>query len=183
MRLSNSRDPDELCYPFIHETSWLCDYELLTDELCAQIGAVLAVWPDEWDDLREDLERLQPLVFHANGSIRGRMALQESDLCWLKSRLQHYRHQLVSSPQGFVLPRGSAPVPQLHAVRSNCKKAIRALVRVSEEGREVADILPRFLNILCNFSFTLTLVVNQRRGEAETEFVSLSYGPLKPGAG
>lgn len=183
MSIANSRDLDELCYPFIHETSWLCDYELLTDELCAQIGAVLAALPNEWDDLRQDLEQLQPLVLHANGSIRGRLALKEADLVWLKSRLQHYRQQLVVPPQGFVLPRGSAPVPQLHIVRSNCKKAIRALVRVSEEGREVADILPRFLNLFCNFSFTLTLVINQRRGEAETAFVSLSYGPVKPVSG
>jgi len=47
----------------------------------------------------------------------------------------------------------------------------------------VTDILPRFLNLLCNFSFTLTLVINQRRGEAETAFASLSYGPVKPASG
>jgi ATP:cob(I)alamin adenosyltransferase len=176
MSIANSRDLDELCYPFIHETSWLCDYELLTDELCAQIGAVLSALPVTCEDIYTDLERLQPLIFHANGSIRGRMALTEQDLVWLKSRLHHYRQQLRVPPRGFVLPRGTAPVPQLHAARSNCKKAIRALVRVSEEGRAVPDILPRFLNLLCNVCFTLTLVINQREGVTEIEFVSSSYG-------
>lgn len=179
MSLSSSRDLDELCYPFIHETSWLCDYELLTDELCAQVGAILAALPADAGDIGQDLERIQPLVFHANGSIRGRMALSEADLIWLKARLRHYRNQLLSLPESFVLPRGSAPVPQLHMARSNCKKAIRALVRVDQEGRDVPDILPRFLNLLCNVCFTLTLVINQRRGEDETPFVSLSYGPRK----
>ncbi len=177
MSITNSRDLDELCYPFIHEASWLCDYELLTDELCAQIGAVLAALPADSADIRQDLERLQPLVFHANGSIRGRMALDEADLVWLKARLQHYRSLLPSPPAGFVLPRGSDPVPQLHMARSNCKKAIRALVRVDQEGRTVPDILPRFLNLLCNVCFTLTLVINHRRGLDETAFGSLSYGP------
>jgi len=176
MSIANSRDMDELCYPFIHEHSWLCDYELLTDELCALIGSVMSVLPEDSHDVRQDLEQLQPLVFHANGSIRGKLALREIDLEWLKTRLHHYRQQLVSPPKGFVLPRGSAPVPQLHVVRSNCKKAIRALVRVEEEGRTIEDILPRFLNLLCNFSFTLTLFFNQQQNESETEFISQSYG-------
>lgn len=179
MSIANSRDPDELCYPFIHETSWLCDYELLTDELCAQVGAVLAELPEDAEDLRQDLEQLQPLVFHANGSIRGRLALSEADISWLKSRLHHYRQELGEPQKGFVLPRGQAPVPQLHGVRSNCKKAIRALVRVAEEGREVPEVLPRFLNLLCNFSFTLTLVINRRRGVEEVAFISRSYGPVR----
>jgi len=178
--ITNSKDLDELCYPFIHERSWLCDYELLTDELCAQVGAVLAELPEEAEDLRQDLEQIQPRIFHANGSIRGRLALSEADISWLKSRLHHYRRELGESQKGFVLPRGRAPVPQLHAMRSNCKKAIRALVRVAEEGRPVPEVLPRFLNLLCNFSFTLTLVINRRRGVEEVAFVSRSYGLAKP---
>lgn len=179
MSIQNSRDTDELCYPFIHENSWLCDYELLTDELCAQIGAVLAALPDDATDIAVDLEHLQPLVFHANGSVRGRLALEESDLAWIKARLCHYRELLTVAPKGFVLPRGAAPVPQLHAARSNCKKAIRALVRVEAEGRRIPAIVPRFLNVLCNLCFTLTLLVNQRRGKVETRFVSKSYGPVR----
>jgi hypothetical protein len=31
-------------------------------------------------------------------------------------------------------------------------------------------------NLMCNFFFVLTLVVNQRRGFAETYFTSKSYG-------
>jgi cob(I)alamin adenosyltransferase len=78
--------------------------------------------------------------------------------------------------QGFVLPRGHAPVPQLHQARSVAKKAIRALVRVDQEGIEVPLVLPRMCNLMCNFFFVLTLVVNQRRGFEETYFVSKSYG-------
>lgn len=78
--------------------------------------------------------------------------------------------------RGFVLPRGGAPVAQLHHARSCAKKAIRAMVRVDQEGIEVPLILPRLCNMMVNFFFVLTLVINQRRGIYEVPFVSKSYG-------
>jgi len=176
MPIKPSRDLDEVCYPFIHESSWLCDFESTTDELCGHVGAILAELPAEMDDLWQDLAHLQPLVFHVNGSIRGRLAIEEADLTWLKTRLHHYQAEVSERLKGFVLPRGAAPVAQLHLARSTCKKAIRCLVRVDAEGRAVPERLPRMLNLMCNFFFVLTLVINQRRGMAETPFISKSYG-------
>jgi ATP:cob(I)alamin adenosyltransferase len=167
---------DELCYPFIYETSSLCDFEVVTDELCGHIGAVLSLLPTEMSDIAQDLDRLQPLAFHLNGSIRGRLAIGEGDIEWLNERLVHYRTQVGASIKGFVLPRGDVPVPQLHLARSAAKKAIRAMVRVEQEGKTVPMELPRLCNLMCNFFFTLTLVINQRRGFVETPFVSKSYG-------
>lgn len=176
MTLKLSKNLDEVCYPFIQDASCLCDFEVVTDELCALIGGALAYLPDDMQDLRDDLERLQPLAFHVNGSVRGRLAVEEADLDWLKGRLSHYREEVAERLSGFVLPRGLPPVPQLHQARSAAKKAIRALVRVDQEGIEVPLILPRLCNLMCNVFFVLTLVVNQRRGVAETYFASKSYG-------
>ncbi len=176
MVLKLSKNLDEVCYPFIQDTSYLCDFEVVTDELCALIGGALAYLPDDMPDLRADLERLQPLAFHVNGSVRGRLAIEETDIEWLGARLTHYREEVAERLKGFVLPRGLPPVPQLHQARSAAKKAIRALVRVDQEGIEVPLILPRMCNLMCNFFFVLTLVVNQRRGFAERYFASKSYG-------
>jgi len=176
MPIKPSSNLDELCYPFIHETSCLCDFEVVTDELCTLIGMALSATPADMPDLSADLDRLQPLAFHLNGSIRGRLAVEESDLEWLGSRLHHYRDEVADRLQGFVLPRGTAPVPQLHQARSTAKKAIRALVRVDQEGLEVPAILPRLCNLMCNFFFILTLVVNKRRRLTEVPFTSKSYG-------
>ncbi len=173
------KNRDELCYPFIYETAALCDFEVVTDELCGHIGAALSLLPEaasSMQDIAQDLDRLQPLAFHVNGSIRGRLAIEESDIAWLQQRLSHYRDELGGKIQGFVLPRGQAPVPQLHLARSAAKKAIRCMVRVEQEGRAIPMVLPRMCNLMCNFFFTLTLVVNQRRGFIETPFVSKSYG-------
>ena len=170
------RNRDELCYPFIYETSSLCEFEVVTDELCGHIGAILSLMPTDMSDIAQDLDRLQPLAFHVNGSIRGRLAITEDDLRWLNERLVHYRAEVADRINGFVLPRGGVPVPQLHLARSAAKKAIRAMVRVEQEGKTVPMELPRLCNLMCNFFFTLTLVINQRRGVPETPIVSKSYG-------
>lgn len=180
MALKPTRNIDELCYPFIFETSSLCDFEVITDELCGHIGAVLSLLPPEMADMAQDLDHLQPLAFHVNGSIRGRLAVEEADIAWLQSRLDHYRNEVGEGIHGFVLPRGDMPVPHLHLARSAAKKAIRAMVRVDQEGKTVPPELPRLCNMMCNFFFTLTLVINQRRGHTETPFISKSYG--KPAA-
>ncbi len=172
-----SKNWDEVCYPFIHQTSYLCDFEVTTDELCALIGSAIAAMPDDMQDMRQDLETLQPLAFHINGSIRGRLAVTEDDQQWLLGRLQHYRTEVGEREHIFVLPRGTAPVPQLHQARSAAKKAIRCMVRVEEEGQKtVPDILPRMCNTLCNLFFLMTLAVNQRRGVEAVPFISKSYG-------
>lgn len=178
MSLTLGKNFDEICYPFIYEQSHLCDFEVITDELCAHIGAILSALPAEMGDLYQDLETLQPLAFHINGSIRGRLAVTEQDLDWVKARLHHYSEEVKDTRHTFVLPRGQAPVAQLNLARSACKKAIRALVRVDQEGIEVPMLVPRMCNALCNLFFIMTLVVNQRRGEKEVAFISKSYGKL-----
>ena len=168
---------DEMCYPFMYEQSMLCDFEVITDELCGHIGAMISHLPEDMPDIAADLEQIQPLAFHVNGSIRGRLAIAETDIQWLQGRLDHYRAEVAGRLEQFVLPRGTPPVPQLHLSRSACKKAIRIMVRLDqEEGKEIDMVLPRICNMLCNFFFVLTLVINQRRGLVEPEFVSRSYG-------
>jgi cob(I)alamin adenosyltransferase len=131
-------------------------------------------------DLVPDLERLQALALHVNGSIRGKLATTEADLDWLHLRYDHFRQEIEAREparlKSFVLPRGLLPVPQLHQARSTAKKAIRALVRVEEEAkREIPPEIPRFLNLLCNFCFLLTVLINQRRGGVDPCFISKSY--------
>lgn len=171
-----SQNLDELCYPFIYETSRLCDYEVVTDELCSHIGLVLALLPAGFDDIAADLDRLQPLAFHLNGSIRGRLAVEEADLAWLHGQLRHYKAETRDRVRGFVLPRGPLPVPHLHLARSAAKKAIRLMVRLEQEGIAVPEALPRLANLMCNFFFVLALAINLRLGVEETPFLSRSYG-------
>jgi len=174
--LKPSKNRDELCYPFIYESSYLCDFEVATDELCSHLGAIIGLIPDDCSDIAADLEQLQPLIYHLNGSIRGRLAIDENDLQWLLARYHHYQKEVADTIDGFVLPRGPQPSPQLHLARSAAKKAIRLMVRIDEEGIDVPDILHHFCNLLCNFFFVLALAINRRHGFCEQPFISKSYG-------
>jgi ATP:cob(I)alamin adenosyltransferase len=168
----------ELCYSYIYNPSWLTDYEVMTDELCAHLGMAISAASAEASlaDIVQDLEQLQPLAFHANGSIRGKMAVEETDIVWLHARHDHYRNEIGAERlQNFVLPRGTPPVPQLHLARAAANRAIRCLVRLEQEGREIPPLISRLLNLVCNVCFVLTVVVNQRRGVKEPVFISKSY--------
>jgi len=169
------KDWDEICYPFIHEPSHLCDFEVVTDELCSVIGGILSFLPNGNEDIFKDLSHLQPLCWHLNGSIRGRLAINDTDIGWVRDRLNHYR-EMTTPIKTFVLPRGPVPVPLVNSARSIAKKAIRAMVRVEEEGVEVPAILYLFCNLLCNYLFALTGLLNYRTGFKETPFQSKSYG-------
>jgi cob(I)alamin adenosyltransferase len=172
----------EICYAYIYDTSWLCDYEVASDELSTQLGMALSAAEADvaLTDLVPTLDRLQALTLHANGSIRGKLAVTKADLDWLRLCHGHYRQEVEANEperlKNFILPRGLPPVPELHQARSTAKKALRYLVRVEEEGcQEIHPEIPLFLNLLCNFCFLLTVIVNQRRGVAEPKFVSKSY--------
>ena len=175
MPLKPGKTIDEICYPFIYETSYLCDFEVVTDELCGLIGAVIALLPEKFNDIYQDLDTLQPLVFHLNGSIRGKLAVQEEDLNWLLQRYHHYKELTAECTNGFVLPCGPQPVAQLNQARSAAKKAIRSMVRIDQEGIEVPEVLHRFCNLMCNYFFVLILYINKTLNIQEVPFISKSY--------
>jgi cob(I)alamin adenosyltransferase len=176
MKLKMSRNIDEVCYPFIYEHSLKCDYEILTDSICRQLGGVIAELSTEFTELRVELETLQPLIYHLNGSIRGRCAITETDLEWLRGCYVRHKAATADAISGFVLPRGASPVAQLNAMSSDAKRAIRLMVRLNaEESVDIPDVLHRFCNVLCNYYFELTIVINQARGLREVPFKSQSY--------
>ena len=175
MALSKTRDLRELCYPFIFERKLTCDYEILTDELCCQIGAVLAQLPPQFLDVEADLQALQPLIYHLNGSVRGKNGIFEENLDWLKSRYDHYQAASGERVHGFVLPQGPLPVPTLHLCRCNAKKVVRMLVRLDEAGIALPPELPRFANLLANFFFVLTVYLKAQLDVVEVPYRSINY--------
>ncbi|KEQ19494.1 adenosyltransferase [Endozoicomonas numazuensis] len=182
MTLKKSKDIRELCYPFIYESSPLCDHEIITDEMCTTLGgAIYELEGDErFQDIYDFLSLLQPKIFNLNASIRGKQAIFEKDIEWLAGYFDRYQEEIAGRIKGFVLPRGPRPVQLLHSCRSQAKKAIRAMVAVDAKGIEVPDELHRFANMLCNLFFRLTVVINGRLGIKEPEYVSKSYQSRPP---
>ncbi len=162
------------CYPFMREKSCLVDYEIRTDSLTTRIGAVFPHLTDTDRIIMDDLRVIHPLCYHANGSVRGKLAISESDLQWLSSRYDYYVKETGDKTKQFVLPQGNEAAAALHIARSDAKKSYRALHKVSEE-RDVPDILFDFLGLLANFCFVMAVYVNQQNGMKEIPFESKSY--------
>ncbi len=78
-----SKELGEICYPFIYEDSPVCDFEITADELCSRIGLVLSMELDHFS--RDILTRMQPNIYHVNGSIRGKLAITEAEVDELKA--------------------------------------------------------------------------------------------------
>lgn len=70
----------------------------------------------------------------------------------------------------FVLPGGSAAAAQLHAARTVCRRAERAVVRLAAEDDELADVVLPYVNRLSDLLFTLARAANRRAGVEETEW-------------
>lgn len=176
---------DELCYPYIYEESLLCDYEILTDDLTRMVGWAindLGVLRQQYaknkelQTLENELNWLLPLCYHLNGSIRGELAITEENHQQLLENYRRFKTITEKSISGFVLPGGVSPVGVLNKCSSMSKQAIRLMVKINnEEQKEVAEILPKFANLLCNYFFTATVLINQVTGFKETPFISKSY--------
>lgn len=165
------------CYPFMREKSCLVDYEIRTDSLTTRIGDCISIVKKEQKlaEIKGILEQIQPLAYHANGSVRGRLAITEEDLVWLDSVYDDFVERGGEAIKQFVLPQGDGTATAIHICRSEAKKSYRALHKVSEE-REVPEILFQFLGLLANVFFVLSVEANKLTNVAEIPFVSKSYG-------
>ncbi|WP_343329890.1 hypothetical protein [Polaribacter staleyi] len=176
---------DELCYPFMYEESSLCDYEIETDQLTRMVAWAIDELSKlkleysnnkELENLAQELNWLLPLCYHLNGSIRGKLAITENDHQQLLAYYRNMKIIVKDDISGFVLPGGTSPVGILNQCSSLSKRAIRLMVIIhNKEKIEVADILPKFANLLCNYFFTATILINKITGFKETPFISKSY--------
>lgn len=164
----------------MREKSCLVDYEIRTDSLTTKIGACFPALQEDGkcQVVRDDLQKIQPMAYHANGSVRGKLAVSEEDVEWLSGRYDFYVEQAGEVIQQFLLPQGCKAAALLHSCRSEAKKSYRALHKVSEE-REVNEILFDFLGLLANVFFVMAVYTNKMQGAEEIPFISKSYPTKK----
>lgn len=171
------KDARFLCYPFMRESAATVDYEIRTDSLTTQIGLASSLTKDI-PKIYNDLMYLQEMAYHLNGSVRGKNAISEEDLNKLSSMYDFYVAEVKERIETFVLPQGTTAACVLHTCRSEAKKSVRALHKVSEE-RNVPDILFDYAHLLANVLFVMAVYVNKLEGMEEIPFISKSYPTKK----
>lgn len=171
------KDMRYICYPFMRESASTVDFEIRTDSLTTRIGEAISLTGDI-PELQRDLRYLQPMAYHLNGSVRGKIAVFAEDLEILSNLYDVYVAEVADSIGNFVLPQGTQAACTLHVCRSEAKKSVRALHKVSME-REVPEILFDYAQLLANVLFAMAVYANRKHGVEEIPFVSKSY-PTRP---
>ncbi|KAB2332457.1 hypothetical protein [Bacillus mesophilum] len=167
------KDNRFLCYPFMREAASTVDYEIRTDSLTTRIGEAASLTEDI-PKVHQDLMGLLPMAYHLNGSVRGKLAIAEEDLQALSSLYDEYAEEVKEEIKTFLLPQGTQAACVLHVCRSEAKKSVRALHKVSLE-RNVPEILFDYTHLLANVLFVMAVYVNKMNGVQEIKFTSKSY--------
>ena len=159
----------ECCaYSFLKEEDHRCDYEIATDQL-ASFFSITKHYVKHIE--QSDLVKLMEYVYHANGSIRGKCAIGEKEVQFLKTIYDKYFVEM----KHFVLPDGCIGASYLHKVRADVKAVIRIMYQIEREGFPIERTLFDFFNLLSNTCFMMCLYENQKEHYDEVEFVSRSY--------
>ncbi|RWR15271.1 hypothetical protein [Siminovitchia fortis] len=167
------KDLRYLCYPYMRESASTVDFEIRTDSLTTRIGLAASLTKDI-PVVHEDLMYLLPMVYHLNGSVRGNMAITQEDLSRLSEMYDVYVEEVKDQIDRFLLPQGTTAACVLHTCRSEAKKSVRALHKVSLE-QEVPKLLFDYTHLLANVLFVMSVYVNKLNGIEEIPFVSKSY--------
>ncbi len=141
--------------------SLIVELEGTNDELNSFIG--LARAKVSWDDMKEDLSRIQRDIFtmgeHIIKAGTGRSLTQEHTN-WLEERVEHYRRE-VGPIHLFVIQGGSQEAAFLHVARTVCRRYERMVV----SGKEVLEISPfvlSYANRLSSVLFMMAVASNKR---------------------
>ena len=164
---------DQRCcaYSFLKETSRQCDYEVASDELASLIAQAAHSVKHQ-----PELLKLCELVYHANGSIRGRLAIRNQDLGVARSAVCPSRRRK-TDPSRVLRAAGwlrGACVPHVRPA-SRRKAVLRIAYAIDPEEKPVSTILLDFWNLLSNVFFQMALKENRLEGVSEIPFVSRSY--------
>ncbi len=164
-----------LAYPFLYDKSsdLRCDFEILTDEISSMIGLLRSFVGDTY--LRDDLSKINEIMYHINPSIRTKTTVIEEELQWLDEKFNLIQEEVKDRFNKFVLPQGNTQAGYCHVIRSKCKSLVRLLSRYKEQGNNVDDILFDFINLYSGYFFVLALKFNKDSNIEETEFISRNY--------
>ena len=164
-----------IAYPFLYDapSDLKCDFEILTDELASMIGLLRAFVNQNY--LRDELEKINELVYHLNPSLRTFVSVTQDDLDWVYDRYIFYKSENENLVKRFVIPQGGICSGYCHVIRSKFKSVVRLLYRHKQNGNEFDNILFNFFNLLSGYFFFFVIKFNKDEGIAEKEFISKNY--------
>lgn len=134
------------------------------DELNSWVGYIISQLPQENQEIKEELEALQHLLFDAGTDLstpieaQRPFKLQKESVHWLEQRIDFYTAQ---SPDidHFILPGGTPAASMVHVARTIARRAERIIVRLNWTAKINEEVLI-FTNRLSDYFYALARYLN-----------------------
>ena len=150
------------------------------DELNSTLGAIIAVMPDDQEELIEELQQIQSDLFHLSSWLAtttgspSEAILQEfseQKVQFLENAIDRIEKNLPPL-KDFILPGGHITAAWAHVARTVCRRAERHFVRfmdsaIKDKAEAQYYLLLIYLNRLSDYLFMLARYCNKLLGVSE----------------
>ena len=116
------------------------------DELNSWVGYIISQLPQENQEIKEELEALQHLLFDAGTDLstpieaQRPFKLQKASVHWLEQRIDFYTAQSPDIDR-FILPGGTPAASMVHVARTIARRAERIIVRLNWTAKINEEVL------------------------------------------
>ena len=134
------------------------------DELNSWVGYIISQLPQENQEIKEELEALQHLLFDAGTDLstpieaQRPFKLQKESVHWLEQRINFYTAQSPDIDR-FILPGGTPAASMVHVARTIARRAERIIVRLNWTAKINEEVLI-FTNRLSDYFYALARYLN-----------------------
>ncbi|NSV09934.1 cob(I)yrinic acid a,c-diamide adenosyltransferase [Enterococcus faecalis] len=134
------------------------------DELNSWVGYIISQLPQENQEIKEELEALQHLLFDAGTDLstpieaQRPFKLQKESVHWLEQRIDFYTAQSPDIDR-FILPGGIPAASMVHVARTIARRAERIIVRLNWTAKINEEVLI-FTNRLSDYFYALARYLN-----------------------
>ncbi|EGO2736160.1 cob(I)yrinic acid a,c-diamide adenosyltransferase [Enterococcus faecalis] len=134
------------------------------DELNSWVGYIISQLPQENQEIKEELEALQHLLFDAGTDLstpieaQRPFKLQKGSVHWLEQRIDFYTAQSPDIDR-FILPGGTPAASMVHVARTIARRAERIIVRLNWTAKINEEVLI-FTNRLSDYFYALARYLN-----------------------
>jgi cob(I)alamin adenosyltransferase len=146
------------------------------DEVNCFVGqAVTQLSPEKFQDVLDDLERIQHELFDCGGDLANVMKnrelkLKQESIDYLEKKVDEYTDE-APNLERFILPGGTPAAASIHIARTVTRRAERLVVSLMKADPEVSEIPLKYLNRLSDYFFAAARVINFRLNEKDVEYI------------
>lgn len=146
------------------------------DEVNCFVGQAMAqLDPEKFQDVLDDLEKIQHELFDCGGDLANvtknrELKLVKETVEYLEKKIDAFTEE-TPKLERFILPGGTPAAASIHIARTVTRRAERLVVSLKKADPEISEVAQQYLNRLSDYFFALARVINFRLNEKDVEYI------------